>query len=348
MKTRAVAQLLTSALALSLTLGMSSVATAFGFIGGGGGGGGATTSVTGTVHTVDVAKRNVTIKTSAGTSVKLSAGRTALTRNGARVTLNGLVLNDTITAQYKVSTLSATSLSATGPAVATTSGKAGSVSLASGTITIGAQKLQTNAGTRISRNGQIVALRQVTLKDSLVVHTTQGTNVALDVVSSGPSEGEVQGVIGAISGSNVTITPDDGTPDVTVVVGTSTIIEVNDASGTLADLAVGDTAEAEYDPTTFAAFSIEAAGESEDAEVEGTAAAVDTTAGTVTVTPQDGGANITLTVNATTEIDVNGDGGSLADIQVGMPIKAEYDTANLLASEIEAGGDDGSDDGSGD
>jgi hypothetical protein len=67
----------------------------------------------------------------------------------------------------------------------------------------------------------------------------------------------------------------------------------------------------------------------------------------VTIAPQGGGANVTLTVNASTEVDVNDEGGTLADLQIGMPIKAEYDTVTLLASEIEAGGSDDSNDSEG-
>lgn len=320
-------------LILALTLGAVTVASARG--------GGGTASITGTVYTVDAARRNVTIKTSAGTSIKLAIGRsTSITRNGSPSSLNALALNDSVSAQYKVSRLSATALTAAGPAVTTTSGKASSVSRAGGVLSIGSQTLQTNANTRISRNGQIVALGQITLKDTLVAHVAMGTNVALDVVGDGPQESEVHGVITGISGNNVTIAPDDGSPAVTVVVGTTTLIEVNDASGTLADLVIGQAVDAEYDPTTFAAFSIDVSSEDEEAEVEGTVAGVDTTAGTVTITPQGGGPNITLTVNAGTEIDVNDEGGALADIQVGMPIKAEYDALTLLASEIEAGGSD--------
>jgi hypothetical protein len=317
--------------------------------GGGSGGFGATVSVTGTVYTVDPAKRNLTIKTSLGTSVKLSLGRAAsITRNGAPAVLGDLALNDSITAQYRLTTLNASSLVASGPPVSTASGKPSAVSLAGGALSVGTKSLKTNAGTRISRNGQIVALRQITLKDSLVAHVAMGTNVALDLVGDGPDESEVHGVIASVVGNNVTITPNDGSPAVTIVVGPTTIIEVDDGAGTVADLLAGDAVEAEFDPTTFAAFSIEVSSEAENVEVEGTVAAVDTTAGTITITPAGGGANVVLTVNAATEFEVNDDGGALADIQAGMPIKAEYDAATLLATQIEAGGsgegDDGGDD----
>jgi hypothetical protein len=332
---------LASALALVLAVAVAPASSAKG--GGGGGSGGSTASITGTVYTIDTARRNITVKTSVGTSVKLSVGRsTAITRNGASVTLKGLALNDSVTATYRVSNLAAKAVSASGPSVTSVSGKASAVSFAGGGLTLGSQNLQTNAGTRIARNGKIVALRQITSRDTLVAHVAAGTNVALDVLADGPDESEVQGAISMISGSNVTITPDDGSPPVTVVVGTATIIEVNDAPGTLADLQVTQAVEAEYDPTTFAAFSIDVSSESEDAEVEGTVFAVDTTLGTVTITPQGGGPAIVLTVNASTEIEVNGDGGTLADIQMGMPISAEYNATTLLATQIEAGGSDDS------
>ena len=216
------------------------------------------------------------------------------------------------------------------------------MSLAGGALAVGSQNLQTNAGTRIARNGKIVALRQITSHDTLVAHVAPRTNVALDILADGPDESEVEGVISLIAGSNVTITPDDGSPAITVVVGTATIIEVNDAPDTLTDLQMSQAVKAEYDPTTFAAFSIDASSENEDAEVEGTVSAVDTTLGTVTITPQGGGPSIALTVKASTEIEVNGEGGTLADIQVGMPISAVYDAVTLLAAQIEAGGSDDS------
>jgi hypothetical protein len=327
-----------SALILALAVAAAPTASARG---GGGGGNGSAASITGTVYTIDTAKRSITVKTSVGTSVKLTAGRrAAITRNGVGVTLKDLALNDSVIGTYSVSTLAARALTASGPSITSVSGKAGAVSLSAGSLSVGSQNLQTNAGTRIARNGQIVALRQITSHDTLVAHVAAGTNVALDVLADGPDESEVQGLISMISGSNVTITPDDGSPAVTVVVGPATIIEVNDALGTLTDLQVGQAVDAEYDPTTFAAFSIDVSSESEQAEVEGTVFAVDTTLGTVTITPQGGGPNVVLTVNASTEIEVNGDGGTLADIQVGMPISAEYDATTLLAAQIEAGGSD--------
>src|SRR5215471_20968458 len=90
-----------SALVLVLAMAFAPATSARG----GGGGGGSTASITGTVYTIDTGMRNITVKTSVGTSVKLSVGRsTEITRNGASVTLKDLALNDSITGTYKVST----------------------------------------------------------------------------------------------------------------------------------------------------------------------------------------------------------------------------------------------------
>lgn len=331
MKIPYLAQVFASALVLAVTLGTVSVATARS--------GPATASVTGTVQTIDVAKNKITIKTGVGTSVNLAVGRsTAITRNGAPSLLRDLTLNDSVTGQYKVSSLAATRLTASGPAVTSAVGKATSISFARGVLSIGSTNLHTTANTRISRNGKMVSLRQITLRDALVAHAASGTNVALDVVASGPPEAEVHGVITDITGSTVTITPDDGvSPPVPTVVGIATLIEVNDQPGVLLDLQTGQTAEAEYDPITFVAFSIEVVSEGEDAEVEGIVASVDLLLGTVTIRPLGGGLDITLFVNASTEIDVNDAHAALTDIEVGMPIKAEYGAGTLLATQIEAG-----------
>ena len=132
-------------------------------------------------------------------------------------------------------------------------------------------------------------------------------------------------------------------PEMTV--NLTTIIEVGGKPAALADLQGGQTAEAEYDPTTFIAFSIEVdIPETEDeGELSGTVAAVDVTLGTLTITPTGGGADVVLTVTAATEVEVNDEHATLGDVQVGMPVKAEYDTTTLVATEVKAGTEDESD-----
>jgi hypothetical protein len=84
-----------------------------------------------------------------------------------------------------------------------------------------------------------------------------GTNVALDVLASGPEQDEVHGTITAILGSDVTIAPDDGSPPFTVAVGPDTRIEFDDDSGGPGDLATGQRVDAGFDPATLAALPIE-------------------------------------------------------------------------------------------
>jgi hypothetical protein len=127
---------------------------------------------------------------------------------------------------------------------------------------------------------------------------------------------------------------------VTVHVSATTVIQVTDASGThtatLADLATGMKAEADYDPVSLVADHIKArAAHAEQAEVEGTITAVDATAATVTIHPGHG-ADVVLHTDSTTRISRNGAPATLADLHAGDSAEARYDTATLLASRLEA------------
>jgi len=135
------------------------------------------------------------------------------------------------------------------------------------------------------------------------------------------------------------VTRHDGGTPVTVTVASNTQIEVGGEPATLANLQLGQTAESEYDPTTLVAFTIQVdiPDNEDDGEISGTVAAVDVTLGTLTITPSGGGTNVVLTVTAATEIQVNGENATLADVQVGMPVEAEYDTSTGIATEVQAG-----------
>jgi Cu/Ag efflux protein CusF len=306
-------------------------------------------TVKGTIRIIDLQAKTVTIKKADGTSITLNAvAATAIQRNRAKSNLSGLSLHDKITAKYNASNRNALRLKAKGPAVKNISGAVTAASPSNGIVTVGTTQIHITSGTKIARNGQLVSLSSVTSQDKLVAHVQSGTNVAYDLVDQGPEEGEVHGTISAINGSDVTIDPGNGAAQVTIMIVANTMIEVNGEKGTLADLAVGQFAEAHYDPTTMNAYELEAKtmAQGEDAHLFGTVAAVDTNAGTLTITPNGGGADVTLTVTPSTEIQVNDEGATLADIQVGMPVSAEYDTSSLVAFEIKAGsGDDNQEDG---
>jgi hypothetical protein len=302
-------------------------------------------SVTGVIHTLDLKAKMLTIKKADNSTVTLRYNKlTVIERNGRTVKAKALALQDAIKARYKAN-LAAVKFTVTGPKTGKVAGALTNALKGDGTVMIGATLVQTNAQTRISRNGKLVSLSQLTRSDSVVAHTQATTgnvstsgNEANDILASGPEEDEVHGIITAISGTQVTITPTNGTADVAVNVTDATMIEVDGNHAALGDLAVGMQVEAHYDPTTFDAFAIEtdSIGASDDAHVTGTVSAVDLIAGTVTIAP----ANITLFVDAATEMEVNDSVGTLADLQIAMPIRAEYDMTTLLAKEINAGAGD--------
>jgi hypothetical protein len=124
-----------------------------------------TTSVAGTIQTIDPGARFVTIKTAAGTSLKLSVGwRAVIERNGAHSHLTGLTLDDSVTVQYRATTRSLKQLSSSGPAVTTAVGRASAFRRHG----YAGHRRQEPADQRqhpVVRNGHVVALRQITLKD---------------------------------------------------------------------------------------------------------------------------------------------------------------------------------------
>jgi hypothetical protein len=150
----------------------------------------------------------------------------------------------------------------------------------------------------------------------------------------------VEGTLTAVGASSVTIAPEKGGPEVTLTVDASTIIRRNKMPATLADLQVGDRVEAKYDPTTMIAIKIEAKSAmvvpppTGLAKVEGTLTAVG--GSSVTIAPEKGGPEVTLTVDASTIIQRNKMPAALADLQVGDKVEAKYDPTTMIAIKIEA------------
>ncbi len=85
------------------------------------------------------------------------------------------------------------------------------------------------------------------------------------------------------------------------------------------------------------AVDIQAEGPEEN-EVSGTIFAVDTVAvpNTVTITPKDGGPNVTVNITLDTLIEVGGAAATVNDLAVDMFVEAEYDPLTLNAFRIEA------------
>jgi Cu/Ag efflux protein CusF len=309
---------------------------------------GSSNSLNGTLYIVDVTGHSVTLKDANGTATILNVTRkTKMLRNNKKVNLAGLVLGDQVAALFDNSN-NAKQLAATGPVVSTLQGGVGNVTSGTGVVQIANRRsttnAQTNVQTRVVRNGKISSLKSLTLLDKITTHLapagslihspTQislGVDDAVDILADGPEESDISGTISAVdTGANtVTITPKDGSPDVTA----DTLIEVGGVPATINDLAVDMFIEAEYDPTTLNAFRIEAENPEEEAEAEGPITAIDTVAGTVTIDCY--GTPVTVIVDASTQIKRNDAPATLTDLQVGDEASAEYNSVTMVAHEVE-------------
>jgi phage terminase large subunit-like protein len=209
------------------------------------------------------------------------------------------------------------------------------------TVTVASRKggasivLSVDSSTRIRRNGVSVTLAALQVGDKVEARYNSTTMLASSI-NARFKMSELQGTIAAVDsvGNTVTITPRKGGANVVLNVDSNTRIRRNGVATTLASLQVGDKVEAGYSSATMLASSISA--EFELSEIQGTIAAVDTVANTVTITPQKGGANVVLNVDSTTRIKRNGVVATLAALQVGDKIEASYNPVSMLAGSISA------------
>ncbi|MGE5233119.1 MAG: DUF5666 domain-containing protein [Acidobacteriota bacterium] len=313
-------------------------------------------TLNGTIATVSPATASLKVTTGAGLVTLNVVRSTRLTRNGKAVALPGLAPRDTLRARVDMRSKVVVSLAASGPALVTVRGRVATIDPAGQSLTVsapgGSRSFVITAQTIVSRNGSISTLGKITQQDIVTVHVaatnsrasssgSSSSSTATDVEADGPEEANVEGTISAINGTDVTIHPQHGS-DVTVHTDSSTTITLDDASATFADLAVGQRAEAEYDPVSFDAFSIHAeSAETQHQEVVGTVAAVDTTAMTITINPANGGTAITLNVTSNTQITLDDQTATLDQIVQGDHASAQYDSS-MNALQIEAssqGGD---------
>jgi len=296
---------------------------------------------------LSAADRTVSVRSAGGAQVILRVtNSSSLKRNGASIQITGLALRDRVNVQYVVASSALVTLKAQGPAVTSTRGTPTALDTAAGRISLrtpnGSRTFLLGPATLIARNGRAASPQDLTLRDTLLVHSRAGARspaTALDVVSDGPEADEVEGTITAIADPDVTITPQHG-PAVVVHVVATTIIELHDqgteTAGTIADLAVGQHAESHFDPATNNAMRIDArvAG-SHSLRVQGTVTAVDAAASTLTITPRTG-SPVDLTTDSNTRISLDEAPATLGEIPVGAQAHARYDGTTLVASEIEA------------
>jgi len=304
----------------------------------------------GTVYATDPSGQTVTLQAGDGTLTVLNVVRnTKLRRNNKKVALTGLVLGDHATALYDASN-AAKQVSATGVVVSTLQGGVTGVDSGTGIVQLHTGQFNTNAHTRVVRNGEISTLGTLTVQDHVVAHVShsqtahsssdgqsQGSDdTAVDVQVEGPEECEVEGTIIAIDleANTVTISSEYDGGETTVNVTADTLIEVDDVvAPTIANLAVDQFVKIVYDSETSNAFRIEVENEDELGYADGPITAIDPVAGTITFDCY--GAPVTLFVTANTKIEKNDEPAVFADLVVGDTGMAEYNTATMIAKEVE-------------
>ena len=253
--------------------------------------------------------------------------------------MSGLVLGDDLLALRDPRTGGLTFLTALGTEVSQNNGKITDVAKLTGDIQVGPAIFKTGTETRIVRNGTWATLNHLTLRDDVVVHARLDSNTAVDLIGQGPEVRETEGTIASIRAEEKSLTfdPENGTPPLVLAVDTAAIVEKIGSAAMLGDLKAGDPATIVYDPATGVAYSVRGGAAGEIRGVTGFVSAVNPGAGTLTITPSDGGDPLTLTVTAATEIEVNGVHAALADVTVGLPIWARYNIRTSVAVKIEAG-----------
>jgi hypothetical protein len=146
------------------------------------------------------------------------------------------------------------------------------IDLVASTVTVHDNKSDTDVAvtvdesTRIHKNNdEHASIEDLAVGDKADARYNKDTLVAKRIQAKSPKPAKVHGTITAIDlgAQSVTIQPKEGDA-VTVLVTETTKIERNEEEATLADLVVGDHANAKYDALTFQAVKISAEEEETD------------------------------------------------------------------------------------
>lgn len=231
----------------------------------------------------------MTVRTSLGTRVKLkyNSTTTKIYRNGVLLSLRRLHVGNKVDAAYTPSTTSTTiagtatttdddmglfEVSGTVAAIDTTSTpNTISIATAYGGSTV---ILKVNSSTVITRNGAPATLADLAFGDQVEAKYDSNTMIASFIKAEDDVEnGEVEGTITAVGSNTITISGegDDGGSstedtvpmDVTLNITSSTKIMLDGNPVALSLLAVGQQAEAQFDPATMNAIFVDAESQSE-------------------------------------------------------------------------------------
>lgn len=300
--------------------------------------------VGGRILASDTKARTLLIKPKTGKSVLVKVkSATAINRKGKPATFSKLRVGDKLDVSFDATTKVADDIEAN-PGIYTIHGSVESLDIVNNTLTVNSEEggnsvtLKVGDSTAFWRHGVAATFSDIVLGDKVEAKYDSATMLASSVKVE-TEDGQLHGAISAISSNTVSITPELGGADVTLNVSLSTVIKRSDAVISLSQLLVGDKVEAKYDSVTMIASVIQS--ESNGGEVHGTVAAVDAVGSVITITPELGGADVTLNVNGDTNILRNDLPVSLGDLLAGDKVEAKYDVATMTARLIESEMEDG-------
>jgi len=314
-------------------------------------------TVTGVVASVNIATKTIVIKLwPSGTKLKLTENTsTAILRNKVATSLSNVQMGDWVQVKYNPMTKLANLISAASlaPKQKQIAGTVASVNPAAGTVSINAGKggkatvLKTNASTAVLKNGAAAGVGKLKKGDKIQARFDPASKLAskVEAETGGPWDGIVVGLVSAVdtNANTVTITSWFFGDDVTLnVVENTTAITLDGNLVGLGDLQVGDKAQAKYDSSSMNASVIDAKSVAHEQEqIRGTIAAVDTDGSTITITVYwcENGQDYVLNVDGNTVITRNDNSAALGSLQVGDDVEANYDPATMLASKIDAYGE---------
>ncbi|HWE01727.1 MAG TPA: hypothetical protein VG326_04895 [Tepidisphaeraceae bacterium] len=307
-------------------------------------------TVVGTLVSVDSAAGAITLSgaghgSASGTQTTYTLASTAtITADGATATLSALAVGDSVVLSLNSTTpATVATVKATGK---TLNGKVTAVDTTADTITLtpddgsASTTITITSGATITVGGASGTLAGVAVGSQVHVQYSALDNTTVSKVNDftiptatggGPGAGHQNSVaFGALvsvdaTANTITLSSggyDSSTPtQTTYTLGAAATITADGAAATLGSLAVGDQIILKLSSTTpITVTSIKATGKGLGGEVT----AVDTTADTITLTPDGGGASTTVTIPSGAAITVNGATGALSGVTVGAQVHIQY------------------------
>ena len=218
-------------------------------------------------------------------------------------------------------------------------GQISAVDAAAGSLTITPRtgspvSITYNAATYIKRNGVRVTGDALQLGDQVEAKYNRISRLASKIEAK-VQLSSARGVISAVDAAagSLTILKADAS-SLTLSVNSATAIKRIGLRATLADLQVGDLIEVSYATVSLLAVKIEA--RLNIVTVKGSISAVDAAAGSLVVKNQVGGLDVSLVLDASTQVKRNGLVATTADLRVADLVEVKYNPVTLLAYRIEA------------